>query len=61
VVKNRAAYQRDYNKVWKVARRNRLIEMLGDVLVEEASKTHLLDGGANASALADDALDGGAC
>jgi 5-methylcytosine-specific restriction endonuclease McrA len=29
VVKNRAAYQRDYNKVWKAARRNRLIEMLG--------------------------------
>jgi 5-methylcytosine-specific restriction endonuclease McrA len=29
VVKNRAAYQRDYNKAWKAARRNRLIEMLG--------------------------------
>lgn len=29
MVKNRAAYQRDYNKVWKAARRNRLIEMLG--------------------------------
>jgi 5-methylcytosine-specific restriction endonuclease McrA len=29
VVKNRAAYQRGYNKVWKAARRNRLIEMLG--------------------------------
>jgi 5-methylcytosine-specific restriction endonuclease McrA len=29
VVKNRAAYQRDYNKVWKQARRARLIEMLG--------------------------------
>ena len=29
MVKNRAAYQRDYNKVWKQARRARLIEMLG--------------------------------
>jgi 5-methylcytosine-specific restriction endonuclease McrA len=29
MVKNRAAYQRDYNKAWKAARRNRLIEMLG--------------------------------
>ena len=29
MVKNRAAYQRDYNKAWKAARRKRLIEMLG--------------------------------
>lgn len=29
VVKNRAAYQRDYNRAWKAARRGRLIEMLG--------------------------------
>ena len=29
MVKNRAAYQRDYNRAWKAARRNRLIEMLG--------------------------------
>ena len=29
MVNNRAAYQRDYNKAWKAARRNRLIEMLG--------------------------------
>jgi 5-methylcytosine-specific restriction endonuclease McrA len=29
VVKNRAAYQRGYNKAWKQARRDRLIEMLG--------------------------------
>jgi hypothetical protein len=29
VVKNRAAYQRGYNKAWKQARRARLIEMLG--------------------------------
>jgi 5-methylcytosine-specific restriction endonuclease McrA len=29
VVKNRAAYQRDYNRAWKAARRNRLIEILG--------------------------------
>jgi 5-methylcytosine-specific restriction endonuclease McrA len=29
VVKNRAAYQRGYNKAWKEARRVRLIEMLG--------------------------------
>jgi hypothetical protein len=29
VVKNRAAYQRRYNKAWKQARRTRLIEMLG--------------------------------
>jgi hypothetical protein len=33
VVKNRAAYQRDYNKVWKQARRARLIEMLGGCCV----------------------------
>jgi hypothetical protein len=26
---SRAAYQRGYNKAWKAARRNRLIEMLG--------------------------------
>jgi hypothetical protein len=29
MVKNRAEYQRGYNKVWKQARRARLIEMLG--------------------------------
>jgi hypothetical protein len=29
VVKNRAAYQRGYNRAWKQARRDRLIEMLG--------------------------------
>jgi len=29
VVKNRAAYQRGYNKAWKQARRDRLIELLG--------------------------------
>lgn len=29
MVKNRAAYQRGYNKAWKQARRDRLIEMLG--------------------------------
>ena len=29
MVKNRAAYQRCYNKAWKQARRARLIEMLG--------------------------------
>jgi hypothetical protein len=29
LVKNRAAYQRGYNKAWKQARRARLIEMLG--------------------------------
>jgi hypothetical protein len=29
VVKNRAAYQREYNKAWKQARRARLTEMLG--------------------------------
>lgn len=33
MVKNRAAYQRDYNKVWKAARRKRLIEMLGGCCV----------------------------
>lgn len=29
MVTNRAAYQRGYNKAWKQARRDRLIEMLG--------------------------------
>ena len=29
MVKNRAAYQRGYNKAWKQARRARLVEMLG--------------------------------
>jgi 5-methylcytosine-specific restriction endonuclease McrA len=33
VVKNRAAYQRGYNKAWKQARRARLTEMLGGCCV----------------------------
>ena len=33
MVKNRAAYQRGYNKVWKQARRAHLIEMLGGCCV----------------------------